>query len=98
MLGRPVKLVEFDIEEQLPETVAAAKTYLIDKEKVDVVVEGFAIEQNGDINTIANASRAAYKLRELHERLRLLKGGAPGLHFYAMNQAALTTEICRRLG
>ena len=29
---------------------------------------------------------------------RLLKGGAPGLHFYAMNQAALTTEICRRLG
>ena len=29
---------------------------------------------------------------------RLLKGGAPGLHFYAMNQATLTTEICRRLG
>ena len=29
---------------------------------------------------------------------RLLKSGAPGLHFYAMNQAALTTEICRRLG
>ncbi|MFZ2266040.1 MAG: methylenetetrahydrofolate reductase [NAD(P)H] [Azonexus sp.] len=29
---------------------------------------------------------------------RLLKGGAPGLHFYSMNQAALTTEICRRLG
>lgn len=29
---------------------------------------------------------------------RLLKGGAPGLHFYAMNQASLTTEICRRLG
>jgi methylenetetrahydrofolate reductase (NADPH) len=29
---------------------------------------------------------------------RLLKGGAPGLHFYCMNQAALTTEICRRLG
>ena len=29
---------------------------------------------------------------------RLLKGGAPGLHFYAMDQAALTTEICRRLG
>ncbi len=28
---------------------------------------------------------------------RLLKGGAPGLHFYAMNQSALTLEICRRL-
>lgn len=29
---------------------------------------------------------------------KLLAGGAPGLHFYCMNQAALTTEICRRLG
>ena len=29
---------------------------------------------------------------------RLLKGGAPGLHFYSMNQSALTLEICRRLG
>ncbi len=29
---------------------------------------------------------------------RLLKGGAPGLHFYCMNQSSLTTEICRRLG
>ncbi len=28
---------------------------------------------------------------------RLLQGGAPGLHFYCMNQAALTTEICKRL-
>jgi methylenetetrahydrofolate reductase (NADPH) len=28
---------------------------------------------------------------------RLLAGGAPGLHFYCMNQAALTTEICKRL-
>lgn len=28
---------------------------------------------------------------------RLLAGGAPGLHFYCMNQAALTTEIVRRL-
>ena len=29
---------------------------------------------------------------------RLLKGGAPGLHFYCMNQSALTTEIMKRLG
>ena len=29
---------------------------------------------------------------------RLLKGGAPGLHFYSMNQSALTLEICKRLG
>nr|WP_320133823.1 methylenetetrahydrofolate reductase [NAD(P)H] [uncultured Holophaga sp.] len=37
---------------------------------------------------------------ELVTRLceRLLAGGAPGLHFYSMNQAGLTLEICRRLG
>ncbi len=29
---------------------------------------------------------------------RLLASGAPGLHFYSMNQSALTTEICRRIG
>ena len=29
---------------------------------------------------------------------RLLAGGAPGLHFYAMNQSGLVLEICRRLG
>lgn len=29
---------------------------------------------------------------------RLLAAGAPGLHFYCMNQAALTTTIVRRLG
>jgi len=28
---------------------------------------------------------------------RLLDGGAPGLHFYCMNQSALTSEICRRI-
>ena len=29
---------------------------------------------------------------------RLLAGGAPGLHFYSMNQSALTLEVCQRLG
>lgn len=29
---------------------------------------------------------------------RLLDGGAPGLHFYSMNQSGLILEICRRLG
>jgi methylenetetrahydrofolate reductase (NADPH) len=28
----------------------------------------------------------------------LIERGAPGLHFYSMNQASLTLEICRRLG
>ena len=36
-------------------------------------VEGFAIEQNGDINTVANASRAAYKLVKHASRLRRQK-------------------------
>jgi methylenetetrahydrofolate reductase (NADPH) len=29
---------------------------------------------------------------------RLIRAGAPGLHFYTLNQAGLTTEIVRRLG
>jgi methylenetetrahydrofolate reductase (NADPH) len=29
---------------------------------------------------------------------RLIDGGAPGIHFYTMNQSALTLELCQRLG
>jgi methylenetetrahydrofolate reductase (NADPH) len=29
---------------------------------------------------------------------KLLAAGAPGLHFYSMNAAGPTLEICRRLG
>ena len=29
---------------------------------------------------------------------RLVAGGAPAIHFYALNQSALTLEICKRLG
>jgi branched-chain amino acid transport system substrate-binding protein len=41
LLGRPVELATYDIEELLPETVAASKDYLIDREGVDVVIEGY---------------------------------------------------------
>ena len=29
---------------------------------------------------------------------RLIAGGAPGIHFYTLNQAALSLEICKRIG
>ena len=28
---------------------------------------------------------------------RLIDGGAPGIHFYTLNQSTLSLEICRRL-
>jgi methylenetetrahydrofolate reductase (NADPH) len=29
---------------------------------------------------------------------RLVAGGAPGIHFYTLNQSALTLEVCKRVG
>ena len=29
---------------------------------------------------------------------RLVQGGAPGIHFYTLNQSALTLDVCRKLG
>jgi methylenetetrahydrofolate reductase (NADPH) len=28
---------------------------------------------------------------------RRIEGGAPGIHFYTLNQSALAVELCRRL-
>lgn len=41
LLGRPVQLVKYDIEDLLAETVTASAEYLVKKENVDVVIEGY---------------------------------------------------------
>ena len=41
ILGRPVKLVTFDIKNLAAEDVNASAEYLIKKEKVDVIIEGY---------------------------------------------------------
>ncbi|MEW5722512.1 MAG: ABC transporter substrate-binding protein [Thermodesulfobacteriota bacterium] len=41
LLGRPVELVTYDVEDLLAETVAASAEYLIKKQDVDVVIEGY---------------------------------------------------------
>lgn len=41
LLGRPVELVTFDIEDLLPEVVNASADYLLKREDVDVVIEGY---------------------------------------------------------
>ena len=46
-----------------------------------------------------NASIRAFGLDEVTRLCeQLVEGGAPGLHFYTMNQAAAAVEICKRLG
>ena len=52
------------------------------------------LEAYGD-DTIAIREFGLDVVAELCERL--IKGGAPGLHFYTLNQAALTTAIWHRL-
>lgn len=42
LLGNEVELVTYDIEELLPETVNASADFLLGKEKVDVVIAGYA--------------------------------------------------------
>ncbi len=41
VLGKKVELVTFDIEDLLAETVTTSAEYLLKKEKVDVIVEGY---------------------------------------------------------
>ena len=42
VLGRPVKLELFDVQDQLPENIKASADYLLGKKKVDAVFDGYA--------------------------------------------------------
>ena len=68
-------------------------------------VSRFASSQvNASASTIVSfgddsASVRAFGLDVVTELCaRLLDRGAPGLHFYTLNQAWLTSTICQRLG
>ena len=64
---------------------------------VIVVPQGFA-DPSGQIGITlpANTPFGIDVVTGLCERL--VAGGAPGIHFYTLNQSALSLEICRRLG
>ena len=57
-------------------------------------------ERMDDVRAVMDdaASVRAFGIEVVSELCeKLIRGGAPGLHFYTMNQSALTLEICERL-